>query len=121
MQGLLAIDSRQPRRCRGWLFFRLAREWVARLKEVVQKHGVSTSIEMLDAFRYGKINQPLTHSATEKSTSVMGCLIFPRLAREWVARLNEIERKHGFSAAIEMLDAFRYGKINKPQARAVAV
>jgi len=50
-----------------------------------------------------------------------GLVDFARLAHEWAARLNEIERKHGFSAAIEMLDAFRYGKINKPQARAVAV
>jgi hypothetical protein len=50
-----------------------------------------------------------------------GLVDFSRLAHQWAARLNEIERKHGFSAAIEMLDAFRYGKINKPQARAVAV
>jgi hypothetical protein len=35
----------------------------------VQKQAVFASIEMLDAFRYGKIIQPLTHSATEKSTS----------------------------------------------------
>jgi hypothetical protein len=26
---------------------------------------------MLGAFRYGKINEPLTHSATEKSTSLL--------------------------------------------------
>jgi hypothetical protein len=50
-------------------FSRLAREWAARINKTRQKHGVSASIEMLDAFRYGKINKPLTHSATEKSTS----------------------------------------------------
>jgi hypothetical protein len=41
----------------------------AHLKEIVQKHGIFPSIEMLDAFRYGKINEVLTHSAAEKSTS----------------------------------------------------
>jgi hypothetical protein len=98
------------------------------------------SIEMLDAFRYGKINQLvdfsrtrsrscrpdsmksgrntafssqskcLTHSATEKSTS---WLIFPGLAHEVVARFKEIWQKHGVFKSIEMLDAFRYGKINQ--------
>jgi hypothetical protein len=53
-------------------FSRLTHELVARFKEIWQKQGVSTSIEMLDAFRYGKINKPLTHSATEKSTSPLG-------------------------------------------------
>jgi hypothetical protein len=39
-------------------FSRLTREVAGRLKTIVQKHNVSASIEMLDAFRYGKINQP---------------------------------------------------------------
>jgi hypothetical protein len=38
-------------------FSRLAREWAARLKKIRQKHGVSASIETLDALRYGKKNQ----------------------------------------------------------------
>jgi hypothetical protein len=51
------------------IFPRLARKFAARFTRIGQKHGVFPSIEMLDAFRYGKINKPLTHSATEKSTS----------------------------------------------------
>jgi hypothetical protein len=43
-----------------------------------------------------------------------GWLIFSRLAHELAARIMEIARKHGFPAAIAMLDAFRYGKINQP-------
>jgi hypothetical protein len=110
----------------------------------VQKHSVFASIEMLDAFRYGKIHTPfglvdfsktytrigcpiqehrqkhafspqskcLTHSATEKSTRPLGLLIFPRLTREWAARFKKIGQKHGVFASIEMLDAFRYGKIH---------
>jgi len=50
-------------------FSRLAREFVAQFKEIWQKHGVFPSIEMLDAFRYDKINTPLPHSAAAKSTS----------------------------------------------------
>jgi hypothetical protein len=50
-------------------FSRLAHEFAARLKKIRQKHGVSASIETLDALRYGKINQPWTRCATEKSTS----------------------------------------------------
>jgi hypothetical protein len=50
-------------------FSRLAREFAAQLNKIRQKHGFFSSIETLDAFRYGKINKPLTHSATEKSTS----------------------------------------------------
>jgi len=42
-----------------------------------------------------------------------GPVDFSRLAHEWVARLNEIGQKHEFSSTIEMLDAFRYGKINQ--------
>jgi len=38
-------------------FSRLAREIVARFKKIVQQHGIFPLIEMLDAFRYGKINQ----------------------------------------------------------------
>jgi hypothetical protein len=52
----------------------------------------------------------LTHSATEKSTS---WLIFPGLAHEVVVRFKEIWQKHGVFKSIEMLDAFRYGKINQ--------
>jgi hypothetical protein len=39
-------------------FSGLAREWSARIKEIKLKHGCSDRIEMLDAFRYGKIDQP---------------------------------------------------------------
>jgi site-specific recombinase XerD len=56
-------------KCRLVDFSRLAPEWVARFKEIWRKHGVYASIETLDAFRYGKINKPLTRSATEESTS----------------------------------------------------
>jgi hypothetical protein len=50
-------------------FSRLAREFVARSKEIGQKNGGSNSIEMLDAFRYGKINTPLgqwSHSVASR-------------------------------------------------------
>jgi len=41
-----------------------------------------------------------------------GCeLIFPDL-REFATRFNKIWQKHGVFPSIEMLDAFRYGKIN---------
>jgi hypothetical protein len=43
-----------------------------------------------------------------------GLVDFSRLACEWVVRLNEIEREQGVFSAIEMLDAFRYGKISQP-------
>jgi len=59
----------QWNRCGLVDFSRLAREFAARLNKIGQKHGFFASIETLDAFRYGKINQPLMHSATEKSTS----------------------------------------------------
>jgi hypothetical protein len=39
-------------------FSRLAREFAARFNKIRQKHGFYASIETLDAFRYGKINQP---------------------------------------------------------------
>jgi hypothetical protein len=39
---------------------------------------------------------------------------FSRLARELVARFNKVGQKHGVFQLIEMLDAFRCGKINKP-------
>jgi hypothetical protein len=35
-------------------------------RKSVKNTAFSASIEMLDAFRYGKTNQPYTHSATEK-------------------------------------------------------
>jgi len=44
-------------------FPRLARVFAARLNEIGQKHGGFPSTETLDAFRYRKINKPLTHSA----------------------------------------------------------
>jgi len=47
----------------------IARELTVRLNKIKRKQGVSASIEMLDAFRYGKLNKPLTRSATEQSTS----------------------------------------------------
>jgi len=66
----------------------------------------------------------LTHSATEKSTSELGVCVaiemrrgivdFSRLARKSAARFKDMVHEHGFSASIEMLDAFRYGKINTP-------
>jgi hypothetical protein len=64
----------------------------------------------------------LTHSATEKSTrpihaSAKVLVDFSRLAREWAARFHEIGLDHCVSTSIEMLDAFRYGKINPPHAR----
>ena len=40
-------------------FSRLTREFGVRIKKIDQKHGVFPSIEMLDAFRYGKINKPV--------------------------------------------------------------
>jgi hypothetical protein len=46
-------------------FSRPTREVAARIKKIEQKHRVAASIETLDAFRYGKINKPLTHSAAE--------------------------------------------------------
>jgi hypothetical protein len=51
-------------------FSRLAREFAARLNKIRQKHGIFSSIETLDAFRYGKINPPHPLS---------GWLIFPGL------------------------------------------
>ncbi len=44
----------------GWLMFpdKQANSPPA-LRDVVQKHGIFPSIEMLDAFRYGKNQQPL--------------------------------------------------------------
>ncbi len=63
-------------------FSRLTHELAARLKKVVREHGISESIETLDAFRYGKINKRLTHSATEKS-------IGPETAVENYATLKE--------------------------------
>jgi hypothetical protein len=43
-------------------FSRFAHEMAAHLNEIVQKHDIFSSIEMLDAFRYGKTNQPLSIS-----------------------------------------------------------
>jgi hypothetical protein len=45
-----------------------------------------------------------------------GLLIFFRLERKIAARINEIGQKQGVFQSIETLDAFRYGKINQPQA-----
>ncbi len=102
----------------------------ARLNRIVQVHDVSASIEMLDAFRYGKINQPFTpwdrkfgsktarrRVRSPRPPPVYGLVDFSGLARDLSARLNRIVQKHGFSASIEMLDAFRYGKINQPFTR----
>jgi len=44
-------------------FSGLTRESSARINRIVKEHGVSPSIEMLDAFRYGKINPLSTQSA----------------------------------------------------------
>jgi hypothetical protein len=41
-------------------FSRRTRKWVARFNKIRQKQGVSTSIETLDAFRYGKSTSPLS-------------------------------------------------------------
>jgi hypothetical protein len=59
------VTIAEPQTARGWLIFPgLAHEVVARFKEIWQKHGVFKSIEMLDAFRYGKINQLVDFSRT---------------------------------------------------------
>ncbi len=76
-------------------------------RNIGQKQGVSDSIEMLDAFRYGKINPPLTKM-------LGGLLIFQDLLANGPSDSRNIGQKHGVSASIEMLDAFRYGKINQP-------
>jgi hypothetical protein len=43
-----------------------------------------------------------------------GIVDFSRLARKIVACIKEVRRQHGVFSSTEMLDAFRYGKINKP-------
>jgi len=48
-------------------FSRLARAIAARRKKIRQKHGIFALIEMLDAFRHGKIDKPWTRSAAEGS------------------------------------------------------
>jgi hypothetical protein len=45
---------------------------------------------------------------------LQGLVDFSRLSREIAARFDEIQRKHDVFPSIKMLDAFRYGKINKP-------
>jgi hypothetical protein len=54
----------------------------------------------------------LTRSATEKSTRVLGLLIFPDLHAKFAVRFKAIWQKHSVFPSIETLDAFRYGKIN---------
>jgi hypothetical protein len=65
-----------------------------------QKHGVFPSIEMLDAFRYGKINTHFGLVDFSKTYTRMGCPI------------QENRAKTRRFPSIEMLDAFRYGKIH---------
>jgi hypothetical protein len=47
--------------------------------------------------------------------SASGFVDFSRLARQFAARFKRIARKHGVFPSIETLDAFRYGKTNKPE------
>jgi hypothetical protein len=57
----------------------------------------------------------ISSPATVTSETPKGLVDFSRLAREIVARFNKIGQKHGIFQSIEMLDAFRYGKINQPK------
>jgi hypothetical protein len=61
------------------LIFPDLREFATRLKEIWQKHGVFSSIEMLDAFRYGKINPSGSCFAT-MGAAKPGLSCFPSLA-----------------------------------------
>lgn len=58
-------------------FSRLAREIFVLLKRIEQKHSVSSSIEMLGAFRYGKIIPPSDTFAIAR---------YPVISRAWKQR-----------------------------------
>jgi hypothetical protein len=50
-------------------------------------------------------------------SSCKGLVDFSGLTLHRVARFNKIVQNHDFSESIEMLDAFRYVKIDQPSGR----
>jgi hypothetical protein len=63
---------------------------------------------------YSHFHQQRAAGLHVRHRSGSGLVDFSRHARDLVARFKEIRQKHGVFPSIETLDAFRYGKINKP-------